>query len=153
MITQLDRKSLISLATTGSCALLGGAFLFQFFGYAPCELCLWQRWPHGAAILVGAVALSLGYAGLAWLGALAAVIAGGLGVYHTGVERHWWQGPDSCTGSGGLDMTSLLSTDGSNVVLCDQVSWQMLGLSMASWNALASFGLVILWLMAARRRD
>ena len=38
------------LAAGGSLALLLGAFGFQALGYAPCKLCLWQRWPHGAAI-------------------------------------------------------------------------------------------------------
>lgn len=147
----LDRKTLISLATIGSCALLGGAFLFQFFGFAPCEMCLWQRWPHAAAIAIGAAAVSLNAGWLAWPGALAAAVTGGIGVYHTGVERDWWEGPASCTASGGLDMTNLLSTEGSGIVLCDEVAWEMLGLSMASWNALFSFALMAVWLMAARR--
>jgi disulfide bond formation protein DsbB len=37
------------------------------------------------------------------------------------------------------------------LVMCDQVAWSMLGLSMASWNALAAFGMAVLWVMAARR--
>jgi len=35
-------------------------------------------------------------------------------------------------------------------VRCDEVPWEMFTLSMASWNALASFVLVVVWLMAAR---
>lgn len=151
-MTEFDRKVLISLATIGSCALLGGAFLFQFFGYAPCEMCIWQRWPHGVAILIGPVALSLNNRHLAWLGALAAGTTSGIGVYHTGVERDWWEGPTSCTGSGALDVNSLLSTEGANIVLCDQVAWELFGLSMASWNALASFGLMLMWVVASLRR-
>lgn len=146
----LDRKFLISLAAAGSAALLGGAFVFQFLGYAPCEMCLWQRWPHAAAILIGVIALASQSRALCWLGALAAAITGGLGVYHTGVERHWWQGPTSCTGSGGMDAGNLLATNGPKLVLCDQVAWDLFGISMASWNALASFGLMVIWIMAAR---
>jgi disulfide bond formation protein DsbB len=37
------------------------------------------------------------------------------------------------------------------LVRCDEVAWEMLGLSMASWNALAAFALVAVWLAAARR--
>ncbi len=37
------------------------------------------------------------------------------------------------------------------IVLCDEVAWSLLGLSMASWNALASLALAALWLLAARR--
>jgi disulfide bond formation protein DsbB len=65
----LTRPTLILLATLGSVALLGGAFAFQYIGgLAPCQLCLWQRWPHAAAILIGIVALATGWRGLAWLG-------------------------------------------------------------------------------------
>ncbi|MCG7574892.1 disulfide bond formation protein B [Phaeobacter sp. CNT1-3] len=154
-MTQLpDQRTLVALATLGSITLLGGAFMFQFLGYPPCEMCLWQRWPHATAILIGCIALMLG--GLrvfAVLGAMAAATTGGIAVYHTGVERKWWEGPDSCTGGGsGLDMGSLLSTEGANIVMCDQVSWELFGLSMASWNALASFALAALWIVAALRR-
>jgi disulfide bond formation protein DsbB len=31
------------------------------------------------------------------------------------------------------------------------VSWEFLGLSMASWNAVLSLVLVVLWVLAARR--
>ena len=51
-------KRLIALATSGHITLLGGAFLFQLAGYAPCAMCIWQRWPHAAAIVSGLIALS-----------------------------------------------------------------------------------------------
>lgn len=149
----LNRKTLISLASAGSAGLLGGAFVFQFLGFAPCAMCLWQRWPHGAAIVIGVIALITAPTRLlAWLGALAAGITGGLGVYHTGVERDWWEGPSSCTSSGGLDAGNLLSMDGPKLVLCDQVAWELFGISMASWNALFSFALMAIWIIAARSK-
>ena len=36
-----------------SAALLAAALFFQAIGYAPCELCLLQRWPHAAAVAIG----------------------------------------------------------------------------------------------------
>ena len=40
-------------------ALLGGALGSQYLGgLHPCEMCYWQRWPHGAAILLAAAAPS-----------------------------------------------------------------------------------------------
>lgn len=150
----MTRRQLILLAGLGSVALLGGAFFFQALGYAPCAMCLWQRWPHAVAIGLGALGLAAGGALIPWAGALAAATTGGIGVYHTGVERDWWEGPASCTSAGGGlgDLTGgdLLSLDGPALVLCDQVSWAFLGLSMATWNALASFVLVAVWIAAAR---
>ena len=148
-------RRLVALAMAGHAALLGGAFLFQAFGYAPCAMCLWQRWPHAAAILFGA----LGLAGAApraaaWPGAAAAAVTSGIGAFHTGVEQGWWEGPSSCTGGGslgGLSGGDLLSTDiADTVVMCDEIAWQFLGLSMAGWNALLSAGLAVAWVAAAR---
>lgn len=149
------------LAAGGSLALLLGAFVFQYFGYAPCKLCLWQRWPHAAAIAIGGLVLLLGpllLLGLA--GALAALVTAGIGLYHTGVERGYWEGPSSCTGGGdalsGLSGTDLLSTEAPNtIVMCDEVAWAdpVIGLSMASWNALASLLFAYLWWTATRRAD
>jgi disulfide bond formation protein DsbB len=46
----------------------------------------------------------------------------------------------------------LLSTaDAPALVMCDQVAWALGGLSMASWNAVISLALVVVWAMAARR--
>ena len=61
----MSRTPLVFLATLGSVALLGGAFLFQALGWQPCAICLWQRWPHGAAIVIGVLALATGWR---WLG-------------------------------------------------------------------------------------
>ena len=36
------------------------------------------------------------------------------------------------------------------LVRCDEIPWQMLGLSMAGWNAVLSLCLCGLWIAAAR---
>ena len=152
----MTRKSLILLAAAGSAALLLGAFGFQYLGgLAPCKLCLWQRWPHAAAVALGAVGLALPMAAVALLGAVAAAATAAIGVYHTGVERAWWQGPDTCTSGdiSGLTPEQLMEQIlAAPLVRCDEVPWEMLGLSMASWNAIASFALMAVWLLAARAR-
>lgn len=153
----MTARNMMLLAAFGSLALLAGAFFFQALGYAPCKLCLWQRWPHAAAIAVGGLVLLLGpLALLAVAGALSALTTSGIGVYHTGVERGWWEGPTSCTGGGdslaGMSGADLLSLEGPNdIVMCDDVAWAFAGVSMASWNAIISFGLAVIWLAALRR--
>ena len=148
----MTRQTLIRLAAFGSFALLAAAYIFQAFGYAPCQMCYWQRWPHFAALGIGVAAIFIPARIWPYLGALAAATTSGIGLYHTGVERDWWQGPTSCTG-GALDLTSdLLSTTGPRLILCDQVSWELFTLSMASWNALFSAVLVLVWLAAARQK-
>lgn len=149
----MTRTQLITLAALGSFALLAGAFVFQVIGYAPCKMCLWQRWPHAVAILLGGLALLIArfQRTFAALGALAAATTAGIGLYHTGVERDWWDGPASCSGGGALNLADPLSTDIAPIVMCDDVVWSLLGLSMASYNALISLALAALWISAARR--
>ena len=148
-------RKLILLAAGGSAALLAGAHIFQALGYAPCELCLWQRGPHWAAVAIGVAALLAGWGWLPWAGAAAAAATGVLGVYHTGVERAWWQGPDACTSGGSLGGSAedlLNEIMAAPLIRCDEVAWSLFGVSMASWNAILSFVLVAIWIAAARRR-
>ena len=151
----MTRKNLILIAAGGSLALLLGAWGFQALGYAPCKMCIWQRWPHGAAILIGAAALVIPLALLALLGAAAAATTGAIGIYHTGVEKGWWTGPTTCTSG---DISEMSSEDlfdsimAAPLVRCDEIPWDMFGLSMAGWNAAISAVLVLLWLAAWRAK-
>jgi disulfide bond formation protein DsbB len=152
----LTRQNLTLLAMLGSIALLGGAFAFQYIGgLAPCQLCLWQRWPHAAAILIGVLALATGWRGLLWLGALAALTTAGIGVFHVGVEQGWWEGLATCTAGSisGLSTADLLNpaADVAAPVRCDAIAWQLLGISMAGWNVIVSLGLAAVWMLAARK--
>ena len=151
-----NRQILIVLAAGGSVALLLGAFAFQHLGgMAPCKLCLWQRWPHAAAIVIAVFALAVPGRAFPLLGMVAALCTAGIGLYHTGVERGWWEGPSSCTssGTGGLSADELFEQImAAPLVRCDEVPWEMLGLSMASWNAVAACGFALLWVLAARAR-
>lgn len=151
----MTRRALIVAAAGGSAALLAAAFAFQYLGgLAPCQLCLWQRWPHAAAVAVGGIGLMAPALPVVLLGAAAAMTAAALGVFHTGVERAWWDGPAACAGGGdlsGLTGAELLDPAGAApLVMCDEVAWSLLGLSMASWNALSALALAGLWVAAAR---
>ena len=152
----LTARQWMILAATGSAALMLAAYGCQHLGgMAPCKLCIWQRWPHGVAIALGVLAALavLPLRLVAGLGAMAALATAGIGFYHTGVERGWWEGPASCSGSGiaGQSAQDLFAQImAAPLVRCDQVPWEMLGLSMATWNGLASLALAGLWLMGWR---
>ena len=149
------------LAAIGSATLLLSAFAFQSFGYAPCAMCIWQRYPHGIAVAIGVLLLT-GVPTLLLLtaGAAAALTTAGIGFFHTGVERGWWEGPTSCTGSGldisnlsGADLLPSASSAPSALVMCDEVAWEFLSLSMASWNAVLSLMLAVVWAYAAYKHS
>ncbi|MDA7963270.1 disulfide bond formation protein B [Ruegeria sp.] len=151
------RTSLIILAAGGSAAMLLAAWGFQYLGgMAPCKMCIWQRYPHGAAAVIGVLALALpSLQVLPLIGALAALITAGIGVFHAGVERKWWEGPSSCTSGdiSGLSAEELLNQImTAPLVRCDEIPWEMFGLSMAGWNAVISAGLALIWIAAWRTR-
>ena len=145
-------------AAAGSAALLIAALGFQALGYAPCELCILQRWPHLAAVVTGLLIWRLGFSRwLALLGVIAALTATGLAIYHAGVEMKLWLGPQHC--SGGVSGLAQMSTqdlmtalEAAPVVRCDEIAWSLFGISMAGWNAIISAGLSGLWLAALRGR-
>jgi len=127
-------------------ALVLGALGFQYLdGLPPCEMCMWQRYPHIAAAVIGlggglvvrsgVIDSRLGRP-LAVVTTLLVALSGAVAVYHAGVEWHWWKGPGACTGSafsGPLDLNA-------KVVMCDVAAWRLFGLSLAGYNALISLG-------------
>jgi disulfide bond formation protein DsbB len=136
-------------------ALLGGALGSQYIGgLHPCEMCYWQRWPHGAAIVLAAlsfVARAATSRKLTLLAAIAIAISGAIGVYHAGVEAHVLQGLTTCTANGARSLNDILNAP---LVRCDQVQWSFLGISMAGWNAIFSLGgaaLIMILLFRERR--
>ena len=148
------QQQYIVIAAGGSALLMLGALAFQHLGgMAPCKLCIWQRWPHVIAIGIGVVAYFMPGRLLPLAGALAALTTAGIGFYHTGVERGLWEGPSSCTSSGVSGLTTDELFDqimAAPLVRCDEVPWEMLGFSMASWNAIIAFALSLVWLKACR---
>lgn len=152
----MTQRTWIMMAAGGSAALMLGALAFQHIGgLAPCKLCIWQRYPHVIAIALGAVALFIPRVPILLMGALAAAITAGVGLYHAGVERGIFEGPNSCT-SGPIDQISaddlLAQILTAPLIRCDDIQWQLFGLSMAGWNAVISILLVGFWLKAARTR-
>ena len=88
------------------------------------------------------------------IGALSALSTSALGVFHTGVERGWWEGPTECSGGPGGDLSAdqlLDAIRAAPLVRCDEVAWSMMGLSMASWNGIASVALALFWAASLRR--
>jgi disulfide bond formation protein DsbB len=147
-------------AALTSIALLAGALYFQYVvGLPPCDLCHWQRYPHIASIVLGLAAVaSLAAPRPAYVFALAAIAAlfvtAGIGVFHVGVEQHWWTGPQACSGQipSGLSPAELKKyLFSAKMVRCDQAAWSLWGISMAGWNAILSGGVAIVLSLSVGR--
>jgi disulfide bond formation protein DsbB len=126
-------------------ATILGALAFEHVGgYAPCPLCLQQRYAYYFAIPASALALVLkrrypvGIARLLlMLIALAFLANAGAGIYHAGVEWKWWAGPGECAGGFDLKWSEGGIAD-TPLVRCDEAAWRFLWLSFAGWNAVIS---------------
>jgi disulfide bond formation protein DsbB len=136
-------------------ALLGGALLSQYVGgLYPCEMCWWQRYPHGLAILLAGAALLSPLAAprtraLTLLAALAVAVSGLIGAFHAGVEYKWWEGITTCSTGGAMSLDDIMAVP---LIRCDQVQWTLFGISLAGFNALLSLGGALVIALLARRR-
>ena len=123
-------------------ALYGGALVAQYVGHLyPCELCWFQRYPHWGAIGLAALAFVVpgrpARAALVALAGVAILVSGLIGVFHAGVEYHWWQGFTECTStmSGPVTLDSIMKAP---IVRCDVAQWRLFGVSLAGFNAIFS---------------
>lgn len=145
-------------------AVVGSALGFEHIGgYIPCALCLTQRTPYyiGAPLMLVAGLISVlggpswAVRGLLAIGGLLMLYGMGLGIYHAGVEWHWWEGPASCATSANAvttDAGSLLGDLSSKKPpSCDDAALRVLGLSFAGWNVIASAILAAIALRGAAR--
>ncbi|WFU01323.1 disulfide bond formation protein B [Rhizobium sp. CB3171] len=140
-----------ALLAIGMIIVIGSALGFQYIGgYIPCALCLEQRQPYYYGIPVAIAAALTAALGLpSWItrallaiAGIMMVVGGGIGVYHAGVEWHFWAGPTTCSTSASSmtqnagDLLNELSTiKGPS---CTEAALRVLGLSMAGWNVIAS---------------
>ena len=154
---RLAPRTAAGIAAGAALLLLLAVFAMQYLGgLAPCKLCLWQRWPHGAAILFGGIALipavsDSGRRLLLGLCALSFATTAAIGFYHAGVEYGLFAGPTSCSGLIAADniedlRRQLMATP---VVRCDEVPWSLFGVSLAGYNFLVSGALALFSAVAA----
>jgi disulfide bond formation protein DsbB len=139
--------------------LIAGALGSQVLGgLYPCEMCHWQRWPHYAAIVLAALSFFAPRTSakrlLVILAGLAILTSGAIGVFHAGVEYHWWQGVTACANTlhatGGDLLAAIVRQP---VVRCDVPQWSFLGISLAGFNAIFSIvGALVVLMLATRRR-
>jgi disulfide bond formation protein DsbB len=138
-VTDFTKARALALIIPG--ALMAGALGSQYIGgLVPCEMCLWQRWPHYAAIGLAALAFAVPQRALVCLAVLAILISGGIGIFHAGVEYKWWEGLTQCSQIPGASNSGNILADimKTPLVRCDQAQWSLFGISLAGYNAIIS---------------
>lgn len=155
----MSRASLAALnvAILSALALTAAWFSERVLGLVPCALCLWERWPYRAAIVLGLLAAALPRipAHVARALLILALLAGaGLGVVHVGVEQGWWPSPlPECQAPSfrsGTVAERLAAMPARPAKPCDEPTYLVPGLpvSMAAMNLVLSLALAALVAMS-----
>tara|TARA_R110002096_G_scaffold436009_1_gene665036 strand:+ start:10248 stop:10766 length:519 start_codon:yes stop_codon:yes gene_type:complete len=154
--------NIVELSLLASVLMLGGAYGFEYIGgLYPCDLCWPQRYAHMAVIIFASFALYLRKSNpVKWLRfkmmtLFSYMVSAGYSGYHAGVEQKWWEGPDSCTvtsDAGAMSATDFFNQlQGAPIVRCDEIPWEMFGVSMAGYNFLISLALTVMLLLSVRQ--
>lgn len=150
---------LVSLiASMGSLCFV---FIAQFgFNLLPCVLCVYQRWPYAFVIVISLAALvfakKFGEKLFQLLAALGFAVTAGIGAFHVGVEQDWWEGMTGCVAdtSQSLNITELKAQIlSSPIVKCDEIAWELFGISMAGYNVLLASSLAVFMILAMRSNN
>lgn len=135
------------------------AYTLQFgFGIEPCVLCLYQRGPYALAAGLAGIILVKPHSPRREafiINVCAAIFLGGAGLafYHVGVEQQWWASAAACGGGPvgrlGVEQLKELLTQ-KPAKSCDLVDWTFLGISIATYNVVASIALAVACLAGGR---
>ena len=130
--------------------LLSAFYLENFHGALPCDLCITQRWFHGAIIAYSCIIILvinktlISNKLLILVGAILWLSSSLAGLYHFGIEMNFWTGPDGCSSNIDFSKDTLTYLLNKSPIKCDEVMFEIFGLSLAGWNSLASICIFLL---------
>jgi disulfide bond formation protein DsbB len=154
-------KHAMWIAFLASASVLSTVFVAQYgFDLQPCVLCIYQRWPY--AVILAFFVLWIAFKGrinqayFKFFAGLSFAVTSGIGAFHVGVEKGWWKGTAECA----ADTSSKLTLDElraqiltAPIVKCDEVAWEMLGISMAGYNFLFGATMAIFMVLALKTNN
>ena len=150
MLKQSNNIFLIVIFAVISLTIISALIIQYWFGHEPCKLCLYQRIPYFLAMLliikmfffkeyekITLLILSLIFVGSA-----------ALAFYHLGIEQGFFDESSACTApelSKTLSKEQLLEQLKQNSISCKDVSFKILGLSLAAINTIFSLILSVIF--------
>ena len=125
-------------------SLISAYFVEYILGYKPCNLCLIERLPYFFAIIIIFLYLTINRFEKLIFIFLGLIFASGtiLSFYHFGIEQGFFKESLVCISNdeiSSLDKEDLIKELQNKVVSCQDVQFTLLGLSLASINAIISF--------------
>ncbi len=129
-------------------ALVSAYFIEYILGHQPCNLCLYERIPYFLAILITLINYKYNKLEkyLILLLAIIFLLATILSLYHLGIEQGFIQESMLCDlekGANILDKDEILKQLQQKNISCKDVTFQIFGLSLTSYNIIISILLTI----------
>ena len=151
MLKQTNNIFLIVIFAIISLAIISALIIQYWLGHESCKLCLYQRIPYFLAILlIVKIFFFKKYEKITLL-ILSLIFAGStaLAFYHFGIEQGLFNESLACSAQ---DLSKILSKEQlveqlkQNTVSCKDVSFKILGLSLATINTIFSFFLSVIFI-------
>ena len=138
--------------------LLTVYYLEFFQGIAPCKLCIYQRFPYFIIILLAISFLLIKNQNLKKITFLFYILIFSISLiismHHFGIEKNLWNALTGCE----TNIKSFSNNDNlkeyllnKDYVSCSNVSFKFLGISLAGYNIILSFILLILSVAGFRK--
>ena len=151
MLKQSNNIFLIFILTVISLTIISALIIQYWLGHEPCRLCLYERIPYFLSMLLIIKILFIKkYEKITFL-ILSLVFIGSaaLAFYHFGIEQGFFSESLACT-TGDLSKTlskeELLQQLKQNNISCKDVSFRILGLSLAAINTIFSLALSVIFI-------
>ena len=151
MVEKINKKILFTILIFISLVLIS-AFVIEYkLGHQPCKLCLYERIPYFLSIfLIIKIFFIRSYEKITLLIlSIIFIISFILAFYHFGIEQGFFSESLACT-TGDLSKTlskeELLQQLKQNSISCKDVSFRILGLSLAAINTIFSLVLSVIFI-------
>ncbi len=138
---------------------LSFAYFVEFaLGHEPCNLCKIERIPYIGAIILGSLIIFINkWEKTILILILLLFIFGTLtSIYHVGIEHGFFEESLLCdlgTNNEIQNTEELLKTLENTTVSCKEVTFRILGLSLATFNAVLSFFISVIILVILRKNE
>ena len=151
MLKQTNNILLIVILAIISLTIISALIIQYWLGHEPCKLCLYERIPYFLSILLIIKIIFIKRYEKITLLILSLVFIGGatLAFYHFGIEQAFFSESLACTTedlSKTLSKEELLEQLKQNSISCKDVSFRMLGLSLAAINTIFSLVLSVIFI-------
>jgi len=151
MTNKINKKFLFLLLTFISLIIIS-AFVIEYqLGHKPCSLCIYERIPYFISIfLILKILLNTNYQKITlFILFLVFLVSAILGFYHFGIEQGFFSESLICTTgniSENLSKEELLKLLESNPISCKDISFKILGFSLATINTIFSIILSVIFI-------